>query len=226
MLLSSNIVIANSFTLNQKAINPACVWLLLNTHGYAGYTDTGSNVALSYFKSKKQNIISSINLNACQNSHTAGKVSIVTMNRHQAPLVRYQFPWGINNDFNQALAKGMFGYQYIGRSQNGIDVLKVISSGGGSGVFSGIALLRLQPYTLISAGPDDMSWQRQHYNQLRLVAYIAGGDRASGGLKSMQIEGDTLKVIRYNPKNQPNKPTLPNEHLHYNLKELSSYSTN
>jgi uncharacterized protein len=83
-----------------------------------------------------------------------------------------------------------FGYRHIGRTAAGVDVLLTMQSGGGSGVFENLLLLRMEPDdhapAVISAGGnhETMTFRRKRL-LLRKLGEIGLGDRWDGPLKVM-----------------------------------------
>jgi uncharacterized protein len=83
-----------------------------------------------------------------------------------------------------------FGYRYIGRTAAGVDVLLTTQSGGGSGIFENLLVLRMEPDdhapSVISAGSnhETMTFRRKRL-LLRKLGEIGLGDRWDGPLKIM-----------------------------------------
>jgi uncharacterized protein len=89
-----------------------------------------------------------------------------------------------------------FGYQFVGRTSSGIDVLQTRESGGGTGVFENLLLVRVE----VDAGgsalePAGGRNQTLAFKKKRLVIKKLGeiglGDRWSGRLK---VAGDEISI--------------------------------
>lgn len=205
-ILFASFVCANDgFVLNGKPINPVCVWLVATQYSAAGYSVKNNEPPLAYFKQpESKNMLYAINLTVCQQSHTAGYVD-----KNKLGYWVYHFPWGNKNNFNNSLKRGSFAYQYVGQTKSGIDVLQTIDSGGGTGQFSALLLVKRQSLTQYEKD-NNSSFTAFPFISLSLVGYITGGDRATGSFKTAKVVGNTITGIRYNPKNSPNNPSYPN----------------
>jgi uncharacterized protein len=91
-----------------------------------------------------------------------------------------------------------FGYQHVGRTASGVDVLLTKSSGGGSGVFTDLLLVKLEYDTGgISAEETKTKPPEQtlRFNRRRLLIKSLGsillGDRWSGQLK---VTGNDIRI--------------------------------
>ncbi len=211
-LFFSSAFAITGFTVDNQPINPVCVWLLVNCSSDAGHSVTDkNNCLLSYFDSpSNKNLISAINLDACQASVTKGEVV------KNANLISYNFPWGVRNDFNNSLKRGSFTYEYVGQTKNGIDVLHVFESGGGTGQFDSIMLLKRQQITQYLMS-DNNQFKPSQFTQLSMLSSIPGGDRATGSFKTIVIKGNTLSGTRFNSKNLPNEQKYPNKKFRFKL---------
>ena len=205
-IMSPTLAINNNFKINSQVINPVCVWILVNRSADSGYSASSTTPQLlAYFKQpKSQSINDIINLSACQASETNGKVS------KNGKLVNYDFPWGLNNNFDNDRRRGSFAYEYIGQSKSGIDVLVTHDFGGGTGQLNAIMLVKriAMSYYKLNAKKQ---WTSVPFTSLALLAVIPGGDRNVGSFKTVNIVGNTLTGTRYSEKNQINDHSHPDE---------------
>jgi uncharacterized protein YecT (DUF1311 family) len=89
-----------------------------------------------------------------------------------------------------------FGYRYVGRTTSGIDVLFTAESGGGSGAFEGLMLVRLSEESgAPSVEPPSGSVQTLTFRKNRLVIKKVGeiglGDRWDG---SLAVGGNVISI--------------------------------
>ena len=89
-----------------------------------------------------------------------------------------------------------FGYRYVGRTATGVDVLFTAESGGGSGVFEGLMLVRISEESgAPSAEPAAGSIQTLTFRKKRLVIKKVGeiglGDRWDGILA---VKGNAISI--------------------------------
>jgi len=86
----------------------------------------------------------------------------------------------------------IFGYEYIGKTQDNVIVLLTSSSGGGSGQFRNLMLVTLvkDHSLLVDWGKNSIKWGLERF-LVKKVGEIALGDRWDGKLK---VEGNTLLV--------------------------------
>ena len=202
----------NAFTLNGQAINPVCVWLLVNRNAASGHSVLEKNNSLlSYFKQPPtQDIIYAINLNACQASQTNGEML------KQDDWVKYQFPWGLNNNFDNQRRRGEFSYHYVGKTNNGLDVLHAVDSGGGTGQFDRIIVLKREIITQYQV--DSNNQQRPvKFTSLILIGNYSGGDRNVGSFKTMNIIGNAITGTRYSLHNALNGKKVADEKFSFTI---------
>jgi len=90
-----------------------------------------------------------------------------------------------------------FGYRYVGRTASGIDVLFTLESGGGSGQFESLLLVRTQAERGTWLQPSTGRAQSLVFKSRRTVLQKVGelglGDRWDG---SLRIDGDTILIGR------------------------------
>jgi uncharacterized protein len=89
-----------------------------------------------------------------------------------------------------------FGYRYVGRTTSGVDVLYTAESGGGSGVFEGLMLVRISEESdAPSVEPASARVQTVIYRKKRLVIKKVGeiglGDRWDGIL---DVKGNEISI--------------------------------
>jgi hypothetical protein len=89
-----------------------------------------------------------------------------------------------------------FGYRYVGRTTSGLDVLFTAESGGGSGIFEGLMLVRLSEESgAPSVGPASGAVQTLTFGKKRLVIKKVGeiglGDRWDGILA---VNGNSISI--------------------------------
>ena len=130
--------------------------------------------------------ISAINLDNCQNSNAAYQKTMVTPEG-------WVFYYINNKDSGQ----GIYRYRLIGKSANNIYVLNTESNGGGAGVFTNLLLVRLASKQI--AVYDRSSTPKiKTYSQLKLLGYVAGGDRCVGSFPEVTIKSNLLFVTQHN----------------------------
>jgi len=89
-----------------------------------------------------------------------------------------------------------FGYRHIGRTASGIDVLLTMDSGGGSGVFENLMLVRVEEESgggSVRAvdGKTDVMTFKQRRVVIRKLGEIVLGDRWQGDLK---VSGNEIAI--------------------------------
>lgn len=155
-----------TFTYQGQAINPACIGMF--------------NSSLSDFP-----YIKSINLSACQNSNAAAKK---TLKNKQGELYYYE------ND--KDASEGSYGYKVVGKSKNGIYVLSTYKSGGGTGIFTQLLLVKMRNSSLYVFNGHAQP-EIQTIIRLSLLGYVNGGDRCLGSFSKVEVEGHELKIQKY-----------------------------
>jgi len=126
--------------------------------------------------------IVAINLTDAQGSNRYGEEVEVVKKPGKAPYVRFQVKGEDSGD-------GMeFGYEYVGRTASGLDVLRTSSWTGGSGRFENLMIVRLERdaagASLDDAGGkiETLTFKKQR-TLIRKLGEIALGDRWDGQLK-------------------------------------------
>ena len=206
-LFSSNLLAKQTTTF--EIIPPYCVWSLLNNNSYSGYS-----YRLKPLKNNSNNqkdIISEINLTECSSTNKNFKI----FSRNNKTTYQITFP---RNDSNQ-LTEGYFGYQFIGPYKQYL-IFHTFDSGGGTGNFDGILIAKkdLQIKYGFNNKANNLNSHQEFF--LKKILFIPGGDRATGGFKSLKIKNDYLEVTQYNKNNFPNNPQLPNEIFKIDLRPL------
>ena len=195
-----------TFTINSQPINPLCLAISDDFFPtFTPYLDQPDN----------QNINNILNLNACQASITKGRFITnpkypdlgcpPSLRKGSKQFASYDFPWGLNDDFNMTLRRGCLSYEYIGKSQSGIDVLHIRSFGGGTGQFSDIMLVKRIPMKRYNFNEKlGYQWDKENFIGLLNVGKIPGGDRNTGSFLEINLNGNRLTGMRYSPKNDIN----------------------
>lgn len=89
-----------------------------------------------------------------------------------------------------------FGYQYVGRTASGVDILRTFANEGGSGVFEELLLVKIEPDRRGSTlrpgagGAERMSFKRPRLLIRRLGA-IGLGDRWEG---TLEVKGNRIFI--------------------------------
>lgn len=89
-----------------------------------------------------------------------------------------------------------FGYQYIGRTAAGIDVLRTFANEGGSGFFEELLLVKIQAdrrgsaLETTGAGGERMTFKRRRL-LLRRIGAIGLGDRWEG---TLEVKGNRILI--------------------------------
>ncbi len=123
-----------------------------------------------------------INLTDAQGSNRYGEETEVVKRPGRSPYVRYQIK-------GEEGGEGMeFGYEHIGRTTSGLDVLRTSSWTGGSGRFENLIVVRLE-HDAGGASLDDtggkietLTFKKQR-TLIRKLGEIGLGDRWEGQLK-------------------------------------------
>lgn len=160
----------DGFTYQNAPVNPACVAMF-----------NSSMADLPYLKS--------INLNVCQHSNAAYQK---TMQDNNGGYYFY-----VNDKDN---SQGQYTYKVIGKSTNGIFVVKTNGSGGGTMVASDLLLLRLntnKDYVFNGSAEPKIN----DITVLRLIGYVNGGDRCVGDFVDVKVVGNQLNIKQYNGDN-------------------------
>jgi len=134
--------------------------------------------------------IIAINLTDAQGSNRYGEEADVVKKSGRNPYVRFQLKGEDGGD-------GMeFGYEYIGRTTSGIDVVRTSSWTGGSGRFETLLLIRLE-HDANGASVEDaggkietLTFKKQR-TLLRKLGEIPLGDRWDGQLK---VTGNEIAI--------------------------------
>jgi hypothetical protein len=82
---------------------------------------------------------------------------------------------------------GYFQYEYLGALSNGVQVVRIGESGGGSGFFQGLFFLRISQSTVLEDG------RRRVRNALTLVGSESLGDRDQ---VTVELSGETVTIRR------------------------------
>lgn len=163
---------APSFNYQQQPINPACVAMF-----------NGSEADLPY--------ISAINIATCQHSNAAYQKAYTSADN---TIYFYKN--------NQDDRDGQYGYQLIGKTNNGIYVLLTKNSTGGTGVFADLLLLRILSgknyfYDLQSNGTKLLT---KKTTELKYIGDINIGNHCQG-ISSAKVAGNKLILTVYHGKN-------------------------
>jgi hypothetical protein len=175
------------YTVKGKLLHPMCILSLLGGNGFLA----------------DSHMLHRINISKCQHRYTEIRPAPSSSGKHSLiPYwVTYNFPESDLSHTNQE-SSSSFSYQYIGTTDNHVIVFKTLYSGGGSGVFDAILLV----YPIY----------KKHLS-FRSIRLIDGGDRFSGGIKTVCITHNTLAIVRYNPKNSANTQSYPDVRDQYNV---------
>jgi len=145
---------------------------------------------LSTWQSDEGDQVVAINLSESQDSNRYS-VDIKTYKRPgKQTYVGYVTP-GDSPDERPA----EFGYSYVGKTTSGIDVLRTSESGGGSGVFEDLLLVKVEQDTgggdLRKAGKTETMTFTKPRVVIRKLGVIGLGDRWDGDLK---VQGDEILI--------------------------------
>jgi uncharacterized protein len=139
-------------------------------------------------------LIIAINLTDAQGSNRYSAEIEVVKQSGQTPYVRYR-----EKGENPGDAGTEFGYEYVGRTASGIDVLRTRESSGGTGVFENLMLVRLEheaggaSLDSTGKGKTEVMTFKKRRTLLRKVGEIGLGDRWEGKLK---ITGNEISIGR------------------------------
>ncbi|ASK78914.1 hypothetical protein CF386_07550 [Paraphotobacterium marinum] len=206
-LFSSNVLAKQTKTFD--IIPPYCVWTLLNNHSYSGYSYRLK--PLKNNSNTQKDIISEINLTECSSANKNFKI----FTRNNQTTYQITFP---RNDSNQ-LTEGYFSYQLVGPYKQYL-IFHTFDSGGGTGNFDGIMIVKKDLRIEYGFNNKANNLNSQQNMFLKKILFIPGGDRATGGFKSLKIRNDYLEVTQYNKNNFPNNPQLPNKIFKIDLRHL------
>ncbi len=163
------------FSVNNEIVNPFCVSKLVTAPSDPFPT------------------IASVDLNGCQISHT--NLRKIYQNQKNTYLIFYN-----NNDRH----KGYFDYQVIGRTINGLYVIKTSDGRGNRGTFTKIQIIKLgkdHVYHYRNPNPSGNSKTKQLNIRTRetmtLVGEIEGAKGCNYGIKEASLSGNTLTVGFY-----------------------------
>jgi uncharacterized protein len=137
-------------------------------------------------------LIVAINLSDAQGSNRYSQEVEVVKTPGKNPYVRYRVPGDDSGD-----AGSEFGYEYVGRTASGIDVLRTSESSGGSGVFENLMLVRLEhdasggSLDSTGTGKNEAMTFKKKRTLIRKLGEIGLGDRWEGRLK---ISGNEISI--------------------------------
>ncbi len=169
LLVVANVAFADNnnggFLYQHQPIKPACVAL---------FNDFVND--LPY--------LTSVNLDACEHSQNT-----ITQNTHQGVDGSYYF---FNNNLNNSA--GRYAYTVMGKTSNGIFVLKTDFTTGGSMDANELLLVKLDQRDQWVISAPGAKPQINKINELTLVGYWIGGDRCVGNFDAVTVMGNTLRV--------------------------------
>lgn len=125
-----------------------------------------------------------INLDLCEKQHASDP-------QYHGGLAGYQ---AIYHENDTTGTHGFYGYHLLGQTSSGIYVLNTYTSGGGSGVFTSLLLLKLDHAEVLTLQG------KETYTRLSYVGNITGGDRCYDGLTDIQLEKNILSFKQYHGK--------------------------
>ena len=162
-------------------------------YGFLYYNEAVNPACLALINSNlsRSPFIQQVDLNGCQN--TRGEME-VRFNKKGRVFV-------YKNDKN--FKDGGYGYKVIGKAPDGIYVIKTFHHAKGGKVFDNLMLIRLfrqKEYSYIQSGEAHL---RDHV-ALKVVGYVYGGYKCSGGIKSTRLDGNKLYVTSYISHQKPN----------------------
>ena len=118
------------------------------------------------------------------------------------------------------LGNGYYRYDVIGRTDNGIFVIKTTLRTGGTGVFQSLLLVRLQRELQFEWNPKNQKFTRTPYTALKILADIIGGDRFTGSFKQLKVEHNRIVGWRYSSSNTPSESSQNNKKVIMDLSQL------
>jgi len=177
---------SDDFVFQGKPINPACVAMFNSSMSDTPY-------------------ISSIILNNCQNSNAAYKT--ILKNKDNS----YYF---YNN--NKDEREGSYSYKVMGKTNNGIYVLRTLGSGGGTMIADNLLLIRLVNRSLY-VDEAHSGLKDNVIIEMKLIGYISGGDRCVGGYDEIKVIGNQIKAKQFTGKDAADCTSSKNVTIDLNI---------
>ncbi len=195
----------DTFTINGQPINPLCL-------------DLSSRLEFTPYltQPEDQGINDILNLNACQTSLSKGRFtpypkenSICGLSpvKKSKQCARYDYPWGMNDNFDTSLLRGFTEYAYIGKSKSGIDVVYITRNAGGNGLFESIGLFKRIPMKRYRFSDSrENKWSKEPFIGLLNVGEIDATDCNAENFVEIKLNENTLtgakcKWVSNNRKN-------------------------
>ncbi len=148
-----------------------------------------SCIAIFNLGAKGSPFITSLDLQACQKSVLTNKVT------HQDESGNNLF---YLNDKN--VEAGSYHYRLLGKTTSGIYVLHTFESGPAGDINDMLLLLKLEQKKI-----PMFTRGKEKHSRPALIAtlegFVSGGDRCSGGIKSVSIDHYNIQVEQYSPIN-------------------------
>src|SRR3990167_5134601 len=94
----------------------------------------------------------------------------------------------------------IFSHSFIGKLKNGSDLLEFVENGGGSGEFESLWVVKQQQLKVLKQSLDAQE-TAQSFDYLFLQRVILAGDRCTGGIASVTIQGNAITVMQYEDDN-------------------------
>lgn len=162
---------------------------LSNAFYIAGKPIRPSCIAVFNLGATANPFVTGLDLTECQKS--------VTTNRATYQDANGQIRFYLNNKDD---SEGSYSYQVLGKTTAGIYVLHTFESKKGGEINDMLLLLRLEKgaIPLFARGK-----QKQEKSALiaNLAGFVKGGDRCSGGIKSVSIDNYNINVEQYSYMN-------------------------
>lgn len=184
----------DTFTVNRQLINPLC--LDLSSRDFTPYLA----------QPEDQDLNDILNLNACQASLTKGRftpypkendICGLSPVKESKQCARYDYPWGMNDDFDMTLRRGFTEYAYIGKSKSGIDAVYIMRNTGGNGIFESIGLFKRIPMKSYRFGDSRKNkWSKEPFIGLLNVGEIDARDCNSENFVEINLNGNTLTGVK------------------------------
>jgi hypothetical protein len=151
----------------SPAVPPGLIWRGAGVH-------PGCIRELTTDLADSRPVIAAVDLEGCMKSNRVADAPDV-----DGRVLRWKQP--------DAGDRGFFQYEYLGALSNGILVVRTAESGGGSGIFQELLLLRITPSTVLEDGAKRMR------DALTMVGTESLGDRDR---VTIMVSGDSVTIKR------------------------------
>lgn len=157
-----------------------------NNYGFLYKNEAINPACVALFNSSEADLpyIRSINLNVCQHSNAAFQQTRFEEGWHYFYL----------NDKNEN--EGSYRYKVIGKASNGIYAIRTLSSGGGTGIYGDLLLIKLVKRNQYNYKAAQLTINE--ITEMKMLGSIQGGDRCVGDFSDIRIENNTLFIKQHN----------------------------